>query len=200
MKKFSLLFVILLVILAAMLAVAAPGLAQGSCVYNPQHGWHIVGGGENNDHWYETEEECLIALQVPTALATLQASLTPENTATDAPVIVDTVTLEPTSTDVAPTTVTETSEPTLIPTNTPTDPPIVITDTPSPIATEEAPIVITSQPVVKRINSCEKNWKKIVELTFKDEGYRFFEHHTWCKTWLMIRFGINYDLYKATHP
>ncbi len=192
MKKFATIFMIVVIVLTAVFAAAmAPkAFASASCVYNPQHGWHIVGGSET-EHWYETEQECLIALQVPTAMATLMATMIPTDTATEAPteppVVTETATEPPVVTETA--TEAPTEPPVVTETPMPTEPPVV-TETPEPVPTA----------VNKRVNSCERNWEKIKDLVHKDEGYRYFEHHSWCKVWVFLRFGVNYDAYKALHP
>src|SRR5512138_411328 len=185
--------ILIIVILAAMFAVAAPALAvTGSCTQNSQLGWHIVGGGQNSDHWYPTETECLIALQVPTALATLQAT----SAVTEQPTAVPTdITDTPVPTETA------TEPPTVVPTDTitstpvPTDPAVtptpVITYTPFPTPTETQP---------KRILGCYGHWEELKTLVYKDEAYRYFDKRPWCQTWLYLRYGIDYNQYKLTHP
>lgn len=54
-----------IIILAFGLAVSQAEAAKGLCKYNAKHGWHIVGAGKKNSHWYPTQEACLIALNGP---------------------------------------------------------------------------------------------------------------------------------------
>lgn len=202
-KKVINLVVILVIIISATLAIAAPALAAASCQYNPQHGWHIVGGSET-DHWYETETECLIALQVPTALATLQT--TPEVTETvspeptEPPVITETSnpTDEPTNEPTEPPVVTETLSPTDIPTDQPTE--VVPTWTPDP----STPVPPTSLPAyVRKGLSCQRAWDKITNTVYEREvGFRFFENpnHSYCEAWLLKTHGIVWDVYKVLYP
>lgn len=174
MKKNILLFVVILVIIAAMLAVASPAFAKASCAYNPQHGWHIVGGGQSNDHWFNTEEECLASLVTPTATTPVATTTTPDPTeeATKTP--------DPTETPV----VTETPDPTE-----------EITETPTVVKVD---VSITKA----RGNSCAVAWNMIQTRKFRDVGYRYFDNpeHAWCQDWLMAKYGINYNHYKETHP
>jgi outer membrane biosynthesis protein TonB len=189
-NKILTLLVIVIVIVAAALAVAAPAfaVATASCEFNAQYNaWHIVGGGQTNDHWYDTEAECLIALQVPTAMATLMATTTATTVPTDQPTATEppTATEAPTEPPVATETPTEppTAEPTLDPTQTP-----VVT----PFPTRE---------FVKPRRSCESVWtNQIVNTVHKDEGYRYFDKRPWCAVWLMRVWNINYDQYKIQHP
>jgi|WetSurMetagenome_2_1015567.scaffolds.fasta_scaffold46014_4 hypothetical protein len=186
--KVVLLFVILAVIVSSALAVAAPSLAapSASCTFVPNHGWHIVSGGQLNDHWFDTEADCLIAIQVPTLVATMS---TIEPTITVEP----TLTVEPTESPV----VTETVVPTYQPTESPTEPPVV-NETPSATNT---PVVVTPQP--RRGMSCGRAWQKITETVYdRETGFRFFDNpnHAYCKVWLMEKHGINWDVYKVLYP
>ena len=194
-KKFAMIVVIVMLIVAAAMAIAAPAFASASCQYNPQHGWHIVGGGEDNDHWFETETECLIALQVPTALATLQST----------PVVTETASPEPTE----PPVVTETPNPTDEPTTEPTEPPVV-TETPYPteLPTEVVPTstpdpATALPPAARKGMSCQRAWTKITETVYEREvGFRFFENpnHEYCEAWLVKTHGIVWDIYKVMYP
>jgi len=170
MKKFFLLSIVI-ALLTMSFAVSVVS-AEGLCTYNSQHGWHIVGGGTLNDHWFETEEECLAALY-------------PEETPTDLPTLEPTVTSTPVPTDLP------TLEPTLEPT---------ITSTPVP--TETLVFVPTEGSDVRPALSCYAAWVMIDGKKFKDEGYRFFENpeHDWCQVWLFNHYGINYDYYKLLNP
>jgi hypothetical protein len=195
-NKFALIFTIILII-ASTLAVAAPALAgaNGSCVENPQHGWHIVGGGQQNDHWFETEAECLAALNPATETAS-PTEETPVVTESPTDVPTDIPTNEPTETPV----VTETPLPTDIPSATP-----LPTDIPS--ATPTSPPVVTGTPSAPGNSGnnrmdCASAWAKIVNLVHRDVGYRFFDNpnHEWCQAWLLNTYGIDYDWYKINNP
>lgn len=201
MKKTNVLnlFIIVVVIIAAMMAIAAPAFAAGRCAFVEGRGWHIVGGGELNDHWYETQTECEIALQVPTVLATLQATNMPTDVPTDLPT--DIPSEEPTNlpTDVP------TDLPTDIPTASPTEPPVV-TETPYWTQTPDHGPFNTPTPEPTAVSSkksgmtCKKAWKLITETVYtRDVGFRFFDNpnHAQCKVWLWNKYGINYDVYRA---
>lgn len=51
-----------------------------------------------------------------------------------------------------------------------------------------------------RESGCAVAWKQIDGVKYKDVGYRFFEKHSWCKTWLMNKYGIDYDFYRLMNP
>jgi len=186
MKKYLMLIVIIALIIASALAIAAPAFAAAQCTENPQKGWHIVGGGSDNDHWYETEEECLAALP-----AEETETPTDEPTATDLP-----ATEEPTQfpTDIPIDLPTET--PVVEPTDDSTDlPPVVVTE-----ITTQQPAELTEAPESSG-NSCYDAWV-VIQGVHKETGYRYFENpeHTWCQTWLLNTYGIDYYPYKALNP
>lgn len=192
MKKTTVLNLVIIaaVIIAAMLAIAAPAFASGRCAFVEGKGWHIVGGGELSDHWYETETECLIALQVPTALATLQG---PSETPSEMP---PEATVEPSETPNP----TETTLPTLEPTSTPGPIPIE-TYFPTDWVWTATPVATQAPPIKKDGMTCKKAWKIITETVYnRDVGFRFFDNpnHSYCKTWLWKKYGIDYDTYRLT--
>lgn len=194
MKKFYVYFLmaVLIVLIGVALFTVGSAQAAGRCEEVPGQGWHIVGAGADNDHFYETETACLIDLQVPTALATLQATN-------------DESTQEPTETVVP----TETTLPTDIPTESPTEPPVVAEtpfptpwDNPTTFPPVETVVPATPVPGGGHMN-CKKAWKMITETVYnQDVGWRFFDnpnHHNQCKVWLMNRYGIDYDVYRVMH-
>ena len=188
LNRFLTILVIVIVILTAAFAVAAPAFAAASCVYNSQHGWHIVGGGGDNDHWYETEDECLAALNTPTVEPTLTSEPTDTEDPTQEPTLEPTITAEPTELPEA--------------TSTPGSP------WPDPIPTYMPPPTLvvpvpTLEPISRAAKNCEWVWyNKIDGKVYKDEGYRYFDNpeHAWCKVWLHNKLGIDYNVYKIQNP
>lgn len=187
MKKITMITSILLIVVISMLAIAAPALAAPRCSYNKNHGWHIVGGSETN-HWYETEEQCLIDLRVTEILETLTITPDPTETVTETPEPTEEVTETPDPTETV--VVTETPDPTEEVTETPEPTEIVVTETPQP--------EIERQPKTK---SCEWVWKNLIVSTMhKEVGYRFFDKREQCPAWLWNTYQIDYDLYKVMNP
>jgi hypothetical protein len=166
--------IIILLILSAILVIASPALASAAprCTFNPNHGWHIVGGGDLNDHWFETEEEC-------------QAALDPTPEPTEVP------TEEPT----------ETPDPTEVPTEEPTETPVV-TEVPTEEPTETPVVTEVPAFEPRALNCLAAWKIISGTLHNKDVGYRHFDNpeHAYCQVWLLNRYGIEYDVYKVQHP
>jgi hypothetical protein len=172
---------IAVIIVAAIgtLAVAAFAAPDNGCLHDPEQGWYIPG----TTNYYPDETSCLIALQVPTALATLQ------------------VTEEPVETAVP----TETALPTDVPTEIATELP---TQIPSPTATienifwpEDTATPVYSTPHPKQGMSCERAWEKITQTAYeREKGVKYFEKHPWCEMWLWNHYSIDFDGYMLVHP
>lgn len=86
---------------------------------------------------------------------------------------------------------------------------VAISSTPYPTALGEA-FASTPYPTIigepwppynqPEKRSCSWAWSMIDGKKHKAVGYRYFEKHTWCKTWLLKKHEIDYDWYKAHNP